>query len=111
MTDDTNNGAQSSDVRRDQADADVAIPDPASPEAWPVIESEIVIAMPAGSCDAVFLYPKTGTHPGVLLWPDALGLRATLREMGKRLAAVGYAVLVPNPFYRSVRAPVFTGRF
>jgi carboxymethylenebutenolidase len=47
----------------------------------------------------------------VLLWPDILGLRPVFREMGRRLAAEGYTVLVPNPFYRSQRAPVVTGAF
>jgi carboxymethylenebutenolidase len=41
----------------------------------------------------------------VLLWPDAFGLRPWTREMGKRLAAEGYSVLVPNPFYRVSKAP------
>ena len=29
-----------------------------------------------------------------------------MREMAKRLAAVGYSVLVPNPFYRVSKAPI-----
>jgi carboxymethylenebutenolidase len=45
------------------------------------------------------------------MWPDILGLRPTFREMGRRLAAQGYVVLVPNPFYRSQRAPVVDGSF
>jgi carboxymethylenebutenolidase len=45
------------------------------------------------------------------MWPDILGLRPVFREMGRRLAADGYTVLVPNPFYRSQRAPVVTGTF
>src|SRR5216110_3195872 len=51
------------------------------------------------------MHPATGSHPGVLLWPDAFGLRPTMREMAKRLAADGYSVLVPNPFYRISKAP------
>jgi carboxymethylenebutenolidase len=42
----------------------------------------------------------------VLVWPDILGLRTAFRQMGKRLAESGYAVLTVNPFYRSKRAPV-----
>jgi carboxymethylenebutenolidase len=42
----------------------------------------------------------------VLIWTDAFGLRPVMREMGKRIAAEGYAVLVPNPFYRVAKAPV-----
>jgi carboxymethylenebutenolidase len=43
----------------------------------------------------------------VLLWPDALGLRPVMRAMARRLAAEGYSVLVPNPFYRMSPAPQF----
>ena len=63
--------------------------------------------MPDGRSDAVFMHPATGSHPGVLVWPDGLGLRPAIRDIGRRIAAEGYAVLVPNPFYRSARAPVF----
>ena len=45
------------------------------------------------------------------MWPDILGLRPAFREMGRRLAAAGYVVLVPNPFYRTRRAPIVTGAF
>jgi carboxymethylenebutenolidase len=38
-----------------------------------------------------------------------MGLRPAFRDMGHRLAAMGYTVLVPNPFYRSARAPVLPG--
>jgi carboxymethylenebutenolidase len=47
----------------------------------------------------------------VLVWPDILGLRPTFRDLGQRLAADGHVVLVPNPFYRSKRAPVVEGNF
>ncbi len=75
--------------------------------ALPVVETEVTIKTPDGTCDAVFVHPATGTHPGVLIWPDAFGLRPSMRNMAKRLAAEGYAVLVPNPFYRQAKAPVF----
>jgi carboxymethylenebutenolidase len=45
------------------------------------------------------------------MWPDILGLRPVFREMGKRLAAQGYVVLVPNPYYRTKRAPIVEGPF
>ena len=35
------------------------------------------------------------------------GLRPSMRDIGKRIAAEGYSVLVPNPFYRIAKAPVF----
>jgi carboxymethylenebutenolidase len=42
----------------------------------------------------------------VLFYMDAFGLRPHLRSMADRLAEAGYAVLAPNVFYRSGRAPV-----
>jgi carboxymethylenebutenolidase len=77
-----------------------------------VIETDVMVPTPDGSADAALFYPaKTGSWPAVLMWPDILGLRPVFREMGRRLAAQGYTVLVPNPFYRSRRAPVVTGAF
>jgi len=70
-----------------------------------VVETNVDIKTPDGTCDAAFIHPKTGSHAGVLLWPDAFGLRPWTREMGRRLAAEGYSVLVPNPFYRVSKAP------
>src|SRR3974390_1110975 len=70
-----------------------------------VVETNVEIKTPDGACDAAFIHPKSGSHPGVLLWPDAFGLRPSMRDMAKRLAADGYSVLVPNPFYRISKAP------
>lgn len=71
-----------------------------------VIDSDVEIKTRDGVCNAAFIHPAHGSHPGVLLWTDIFGLRPTMREMGKRLAAEGYSVLVPNPFYRTTRGPV-----
>jgi carboxymethylenebutenolidase len=73
----------------------------------PVVEQHVEVKTPDGTCDAVFIRPTTGSHPGVLIWPDAFGLRPAMRDIGKRIAAEGYSVLVPNPFYRVAKAPVF----
>jgi carboxymethylenebutenolidase len=70
-----------------------------------VTESEVTIKTPDGTADCYFVYPTTGTAPGVLVWPDIFGLRPAFRQMGKRLAESGYAVLVVNPFYRTKKAP------
>jgi carboxymethylenebutenolidase len=70
-----------------------------------VVETNIEIKTTDGICDAVFIHPKTGSWPGVLIWPDAFGLRPAMRDMGKRIAAEGYSVMVPNPFYRITAAP------
>ena len=73
----------------------------------PVTENNVTVKTPDGTCDAAFIHPTTGTHPGVLIWPDAFGLRPSMRDIAKRIAAEGYSVLVPNPFYRTAKAPVF----
>jgi len=70
-----------------------------------VVESEVTIKTPDGTCDAYFVHPTTGTAPGVLVWPDIFGLRPAFRQMGKRLAESGYSVVVVNPFYRTQKAP------
>lgn len=72
-----------------------------------VIVRDVAVKTPDGACDAAFFHPAVGAHPGVLIWTDVFGLRPVFREFGRRLAAEGYAVLVPNPFYRSAPAPVF----
>ncbi|MET8979546.1 dienelactone hydrolase family protein [Streptomyces sp. NPDC004539] len=61
-----------------------------------------------GVADAYFVHPADGgPHPAVLLYQDAFGLRPHLKSMADRLAGEGYAVLVPNVFYRHGRSPVF----
>ncbi|MEA3080263.1 MAG: carboxymethylenebutenolidase, partial [Sphingomonadales bacterium] len=77
-----------------------------------VTETDVMVPTPDGSADAVLIHPAgSGSWPAVLMWPDILGLRPVFREMGRRLAAAGYTVLVPNPFYRTRRAPIVTGAF
>lgn len=74
--------------------------------AMAVTESDVIIKTPDGTCDAAFIRPTSGKHPAVLIWTDIFGLRPTFRDMAKRLAGEGYSVLVPNPFYRTQKAPV-----
>lgn len=85
--------------------AGVAMMLPRPADAVTVTESEVTIRTPDGTADAYFVHPASGTAPGVLLWPDIFGLRPAMRQMGKRLAESGYAVLVVNPFYRVQKAP------
>ena len=70
-----------------------------------VTESDVNVTTPDGTADCYFVHPASGTAPGVLIWPDIFGLRPAFRQMGKRLAESGYAVLVVNPFYRVKKAP------
>lgn len=78
---------------------------PAVANALTVREQDVTITTSDGACDAYFVHPASGTAPAVLIWPDIFGLRPSFRQMGKRLAESGYAVLVVNPFYRTRKAP------
>ncbi len=72
-----------------------------------VTESSVDVKTTDGIADGALFYPEEHkTWPAVLIWPDILGLRPVFREMGKRLAAQGYVVLIPNLFYRLQKAPV-----
>ena len=79
---------------------------PRSASALDVSERDVDVQTPDGLADSYFVHPSTGKYPGVIFWPDIVGLRPAFRAMGKRLATSGYAVLVVNPYYRSAKAPV-----
>ena len=77
-----------------------------------VEERDVTIKTPDGVADAALFYPKgKGKWPAVLVWPDVMSLRPVFRDMGRRLAAAGYVVLVPNLYYRVKKAPVIEGSF
>jgi carboxymethylenebutenolidase len=77
-----------------------------------VLEKDVNVPMASGVADSALFYPEgKGPWPAVLVWTDILGLRPVFREMGRRLAAEGYVVLVPNPFYRNAKAPIVDGSF
>lgn len=78
---------------------------PKAANAVDVVDSDVEVKTPDGTCDAYFVHPANGTAPGVVIWPDIFGLRPAFRAMGKRLAETGHSVLVINPFYRTKHAP------
>ena len=78
---------------------------PAPANAAAIAGRDVTITTADGKADAYFVAPATGRHPGVLVWPDVMGLRPAFRQMADRLAQSGYAVLVVNQFYRSTRSP------
>ena len=80
------------------------LPRPAN--AQDVSESEIEVETPDGVCDSYFVHPASGAHPGVLIWPDAFGLRPAMQQMARRLAESGHSVLVVNQYYRTQKAPI-----
>jgi carboxymethylenebutenolidase len=77
-----------------------------------VVQKDVNVPMASGVSDSVLFFPEgKGPWPAVLVWTDILGLRPVFRDLGERLAAEGYVVLVPNPFYRNAKAPVVDGSF
>ncbi|MDV6263921.1 dienelactone hydrolase family protein [Rhodococcoides yunnanense] len=60
-----------------------------------------------GYADAFAAFPdRLEASPGILMYPDAFGIRPVLREMAQKLADCGYFVLVPNIFYRHGPTPL-----
>ncbi len=63
---------------------------------------DVKVPTPDGVADASLHTPEgAGPWPGVIMYPDAFGTRAVFREMADRLADAGYAVLVPDVYYRA----------
>jgi carboxymethylenebutenolidase len=62
---------------------------------------DIEIRTKDGTAKAAFVPPASPTaRAGVIFYMDAFGPRASLYTMAERLAGQGYAVLVPDLFYR-----------
>jgi carboxymethylenebutenolidase len=78
----------------------------ADAEAAGLSEAMVEVKTEDGTCEAFFVHPGSGRHPGVVFWPDAIGLRDAKKAMARRLAASGYAVLAVNQFYRSAQLPL-----
>ncbi len=69
-------------------------------------ESMVEVPTPDGKADAFYVRPAKGKYPAVIMWPDVAGLRDAYKEMGRRLAGAGFAVLVVNHYYRHAQAPL-----
>ena len=69
-----------------------------------MIESERDIATADGAMNTFITHPEEdGPHPLVVFLMDAPGKREELHDMARRLATVGYYVMLPNLYYRRVR--------
>ncbi|MFM7120522.1 MAG: dienelactone hydrolase family protein, partial [Gammaproteobacteria bacterium] len=74
-----------------------------------MIEQHVDIATPDGAMNTFIVHPEEGgPHPVVLFLMDAPGKRPELHDMARRLATVGYYVMLPNLYYRRVREFVMT---
>ena len=73
-----------------------------------MIEETLDIANKDGAMETFVCRPERGgPHPAVFFLMDAPGIREELRDMVRRLAAVGYAVLLPNLYYRAGRDTLY----
>jgi carboxymethylenebutenolidase len=76
-----------------------------------VIESEIDIPTADGAMNTFMVHPdEGGPHPVVLFYMDAPGKREELHDMARRIASVGYLVLLPNLYHRRTRDFALTER-
>lgn len=69
--------------------------------ALPVQESKVSVATRDGTATVLFFHPAEGQHPGVVLWPDAAGLRGSAATIARNLASAGFAVAMVDPYYRA----------
>lgn len=66
-----------------------------------MIERQLDIATKDGACTTFITHPeREGPHPVVVFLMDAPAIREELRDMARRIAAVGYYVMLPNLYYR-----------
>ena len=76
-----------------------------------MIEQQADLRTSAGAMGTFVCAPERhGPHPLVLFFMDAPGIREELRDMARRLATVGYYVLLPNLYYREGVEELFTGK-
>jgi carboxymethylenebutenolidase len=63
---------------------------------------DVQIPAPNGHSNGTLHVPDgDGPWPGVLLFPDAGGVRETFGQMGDRLASMGYVALIPDIYYHA----------
>jgi carboxymethylenebutenolidase len=64
--------------------------------------TDVTVTTQDGTCAATLHTPSgAGEWPAVIMYPDAAGARGTFQDMAERLAGLGYAVLLPDVYYRS----------
>jgi carboxymethylenebutenolidase len=67
-----------------------------------VTQRSVQVETPDGVCTAALSVPVgEGPWPAVVMFHDAGGMRDAMRQMGERLSALGYLVLVPDIYYRN----------
>ena len=75
-----------------------------------MIEATLDITTKDGAMETFVCHPERGgPYPAIFVMMDAPGIREELRDMARRLASVGYYVLLPNLYYRAGRDTMFGG--
>jgi carboxymethylenebutenolidase len=73
-----------------------------------MIEETLDIATNDGEMETFICRPERGgPYPAIFFLMDAPGIREELRDMARRLASVGYYVLLPNLYYRAGRDTMY----
>ena len=73
-----------------------------------MIEETLNIATNDGEMETFICRPERGgPFPAIFFLMDAPGIREELRDMARRLATVGYYVLLPNLYYRAGRDTMY----
>ena len=73
-----------------------------------MIEQTLDVVTQAGAMETFIARPERGgPFPPVLFLMDAPGIREELRDMARRLATVGYYVVLPNLYYRAGRNTLY----
>ena len=69
-----------------------------------MLEHHLDIPTADGAMNTFVVHPEEGgPHPVLLFYMDAPGKREELHQMARRLASVGYCVVLPNLYYRKSR--------
>jgi len=76
-----------------------------------MIERKFEIAAADGAADAILYAPGNGSYPGLLFYTDIFGVRPANQGMAQRIAEQGYAVMMPNVFYRYGKPPFTNANF
>lgn len=76
-----------------------------------MIERKFEIIAGDGTADAILYAPGNGSYPGLLFYTDIFGVRPANQGMAQRIAEQGYAVMMPNVFYRYGKPPFADANF
>ena len=71
-----------------------------SPGSSPAPDQHVTVDVGDGAMPAQLFLPATGPGPGIVLFQEIFGVTAYIRSRARDLADLGYAVLVPESYWR-----------